>query len=110
MKKWIAGLLMVPCMAYADFWSGNDLYNKQTSNDVLDRVQAMGYVIGVYDVGVSAIFCPRTESGITVGQLNDMIRNWLANTPHRRHEPAERLVLDAYKQVWPCPNRNRNTL
>jgi hypothetical protein len=104
MKKLLAMLLCVPILAHADFWTGNDLYNRQTSTDSMERVQAFGYVIGVYDVGVNAIFCPITERGITVGQVNDMVRLWLANNPQRRNEPAERLVLEVYKQTWPCQN------
>jgi hypothetical protein len=106
MKKLVATLLMVPMVAHADFWTGNDLYSRQTSTDSIDKVQAFGYVMGLYDAGVRAVFCPPTERGITVGQVNDMAKNWLANVPHRRNEPAERLVFEMFKQVWPCQNRN----
>jgi hypothetical protein len=106
MKKIIAVLLCVPAIVYADFWSGNTLYTRQTSTDVMDRVQSFGYVMGVYDVGVNLVFCPGNESNITVGQINDMVKNWLANNPQHRNQPAERLVLDVFRQVWPCANRS----
>ena len=107
MKKLLATALMVPCLAYADFWTGNNLYSKQTGNSA-EQINAMGYVMGVYDLGVYVHFCPASESGITAGQVNDMVRNWLANNPHRRNEPAERLIRETFSQVWPCANRKRS--
>ena len=106
MKKWLICLMFVPAMARAEFWTGNDLYNRIISSEVTERIQAMGYVMGVYDVAVHAIFCPPgSETNITVGQIRDMARNWLANNPHRRNESAEKLVIEAFKQAWPCRNR-----
>ena len=95
MRKLIAIIFMVPAMAYAEFWTGNNLYQRMTSSDMTDRIQAMGYVMGVYDVGVHAMFCPQDESGITVGQITDMAKNWLAANAHRRHESAEKLVRES---------------
>lgn len=106
MRKLLAVLLFFPAMAHAEFWTGNKLYERLTSSDVTDRVQAMGYVMGVYDVAVHALFCPGPEGNITVGQVQDMAKNWLANNPHRRNESAEKLVTEAFRQVWPCRNRN----
>ena len=42
MKKLIAALLMMPAMAHAEFWTGNNLYDRLTSSDVLERVQGLG--------------------------------------------------------------------
>ena len=110
MKKLLATLLFLPSMVCAEFWTGNKLYERLTSSDVTDRVQAMGYVMGVYDVAVHALFCPGNETNITVGQVQDMARNWLANNPHRRNESAEKLVTEAFRQVWPCRNRGGTRL
>ena len=106
MKKALAMLLFIPCVASAEFWTGNDFYNKATGQPT-DAIQAYGYAIGVYDVGVHVWFCPSTERGITVGQVSDIAKNWLANNAHRRHESAEKLLKEAFSQVWPCPQRNR---
>ena len=110
MKKLLVALLMLPAMAHAEFWTGNKLYERMTSSDMTDRIQAMGYVMGVYDVAVHALFCPGNETNITVGQVRDMAMNWLANNPHRRNESAEKLVTEAFKQVWPCRNRGGTRL
>ena len=111
MRKLILVLGMALCATTvrAEFWTGNKLYERLTSTDMSDRIQAMGYVMGVYDVAVHALFCPGSESNITVGQVQDMAKNWLANNPHRRNESAEKLVIDAFKQVWPCRNRGGGT-
>lgn len=112
MKKLLLCLLMLPAMARAEFYTGNDLYMKMTNStsNSLDAVVAMGYVVGVYDVGVHLFFCPpKPETGITVGQINDIAKNWLAANAGRRNELAHKLVIEAFKQVWPCANRtNRN--
>ena len=110
MKKLLAALLFVPALAHAEFWTGNKLYERLTSTDMTDRIQAMGYVMGVYDVTVHALFCPGNETNITVGQVQDMAKNWLANNPHRRNESAEKLVTEVFKQVWPCRNRGGTRL
>jgi hypothetical protein len=42
MKKLIAILLCVPCMASAEFMSGNNLHNKMTG-DFGEKMQALGF-------------------------------------------------------------------
>jgi len=111
MKKWLVCLLFVPAMARAEFWTGNNLYDRLTSSEAGERIQALGYVMGVYDVAVHLFFCPPgSETTITAGQIRDMARNWLANNPHRRNESAEKLVTEVFKQVWPCRNRGGTRL
>lgn len=110
MKKWIAGLLMVPCIAHAEFLTGNDIYQRMTSRDISDQLYALGYVVGAYDMGVHVFFCPRTEQNITAGQVRDIAQSYLASNPGQRHRTAEALMREAFRQVWPCANQNRNTL
>ena len=107
MRKLLATALLVPSIALADFWTGNNLYSKQTGNSA-EQIHAMGYVMGVFDLAIYVHFCPASEAGITAGQVNDMVRNWLASNPQRRHEPAERLIRETFSQVWPCANRKRS--
>lgn len=110
MRKLLATLLFVPAMAQAEFWSGNNLYERLTSSETLDRIQAMGYVMGVYDVYVNVTFCPGTQTGITVGQIRDMATAWLATNPTSRNKTAESLLNEAFKQAWPCRNRGGTKL
>lgn len=98
---------MVPCVASANFWTGNDLYTKLSSSEGVERIHGYGYVTGAFDVASYIWFCPPTGGGITVGQISDIAKNWLANNPHRRNEAAEKLLREAYSQVWPCPKANK---
>ena len=111
MKKFIVGLLMVPAMAHAEFFSGNDLYGKLQSSDLMDRMHGLGYVMGIYDAQVHIHYCPKNESLINAGQLRDIVFQQLANNPTQRHRPAYALVSEAFKAVWPCANRGtRSTI
>lgn len=107
MRKLIAALLIVPSIASAEFLSGNDLYHRLTSNDSGDKFYALGYIVGAYDMGVHVSFCPRTEQGITAGQVQDIVRNYLAANPGFRQRSADWLVREALKQVWPCANNTK---
>lgn len=106
MKKLLIALLMVPAMARAEFWNGNDLYSKLSSNETLERVQALGYVMGVYDAQVHIAFCPVTEQGINAGQVRDIVFQYLNVYPSQRHRQGYALIAEAFKAVWPCQNRN----
>ena len=106
MRKLLAALLFVPVMAHAEFWTGNNLYDRLTSSDVLERVQGLGYVMGVYDVYVNVTFCPSNQGNITAGQIRDMAAGWLAANAAIRNRNAEALLNDMFKQAWPCRNRN----
>ena len=105
MKKLLIALLMIPALARAEFLTGNDLYQKLTSTSVVDKMYALGYVVGVYDVNVHITICPRAENVITAGQVQDITIQYLTLNPGQRHRNAEVLVRDALKQVWPCANR-----
>jgi len=105
MRKLLAGLLMVPTMASAEFMSGNDLYTRMTGTEIGWRMYALGYVVGVYDVGVHVHFCPTNENNITAGQVKDIAERYLANNPGLRDKNAYMLVRESLRQVWPCANR-----
>ena len=106
MKKWLAVLAFVPTVASAEFLTGNDLYQKLTSTNVGDKMYALGYVVGIYDVNVHITICPKVENVITAGQVQDIVLQYLTINPGQRHRNAEVLARDALRQVWPCANRN----
>jgi len=107
MKKLLVALLFVPIMARAEFFSGNDLLRLLNGN-TSDQIQSLGYIQGVFDVYVRATICP--PANITAGQLQDMIKNYLTNSPATRHKTAESLINEALKGVWPCSSRGGNRL
>jgi hypothetical protein len=106
MKKLIATLLFVPCMAHAEFMTGNNLHAK-INGDFGDKMLALGFIQGVFDVYVNVTIC--SPSNITVGQVSDMVRSYLDNNPSTRHKTAESLINQALKQVWPCANNRGGT-
>lgn len=107
MKKLLCCLLFVPAMARAEFFTGNELL-RLLNGTTMDQVHSLGYIQGVFDVYVSVTICP--PNNINAGQLQDMIRNYLANSPATRHKTAESLINEALKSVWPCQGRGGNRL
>lgn len=106
MRRFLAVLLVIPCLARAEFETGNSLLANLQSASVGERMHALGYIKGVVDVYLHVTICPPNGgNGITAGQLNDMIKNYLQNAPAIRHKTAESIINDALKQVWPCPQR-----
>ena len=105
MKKLIAGLLFAPCVASAEFLTGNDLLRHINSEETVWRMFALGYVAGVSDAQQHVFSCP--SMGVTNGQVRDVVKSYLESNPGIRHKSADMLVTDALKQVWPCANRNK---
>ena len=107
MKKLIVGLLFVPCMASAEFLTGNDLLSRMNSDEVVQRMFALGYVAGVSDAQQHVFSCP--PSGVTNGQVRDVAKSYIEANPGIRHKTADMLVTDALKQAWPCANNRGGT-
>ena len=105
MKKLATALIaLIPCIAQAEFFNGNDILNRINSSDHMAQMQALGYIQGVSDVYVYVTFCP--AAGVTAGQLQDIVKAYLQHNPATRHKTAESLINLALKQVWPCQPRN----
>lgn len=104
MKAAIALILAMSSLAHAEFWDGNTLLSR-ISGSVGEQNVATGYVMGVADVHHNTTQC--APEGVTSGQIRDMVRNYLTNTPAVRHLPADLLVLHVLKGTWPCANNQR---
>ena len=102
MKKLLIALLMVPALARAEFFTGNQLLSLLQSREMWDRMQGLGYIQGVFDAHMSVNICP--PSGVTAGQVQDMVKNYLENIPATRNRSADLIIRDALKSVWPCSN------
>ena len=98
-------LLLVCSTAQAEYYSGNELLAKMHSDSVIDRSIALGYVIGVSDMGEGSIHC--SPVAVTTGQSRDLVRNYLANNPAERHLPVDLLVNRVLKAAWPCRTSGR---
>ena len=106
-RKLLAALLagLLATGAQAEFETGNTLLSKLDSTSIVDRMFGTGFVVGVFDVYQHVEICTN-NAPVTVGQVTDMARNYLANNPALRHYTAESLIVEAFKQVWPCAQRN----
>lgn len=103
MKKLLACLLFAPAMAHAEFFTGNELLRLLQSNNLMDKTQALGYIQGVTDAYMGVVVCP--PDGVNAGQVNDMVKNYLENTPATRNRTADLIISDALKSIWPCKSR-----
>jgi hypothetical protein len=98
-------LLLVCSTAQAEFFTGNDLLAKMDAESVVERSVALGYVVGVSDMGDGVIHCPPNH--ITTGQVRDMVRSYLVRNPSERHLSADILVNKILKATWPCKPSGR---
>lgn len=105
MKKWAAGLLFLPAMASAEYMSGNMLYQRMTSTESFERAMALGYVLGVSDVGQNVTHC--SGSQVTSGQTRDVVKQYLEQNPAFRDMSADVLVVAALGQAFPCAKNQR---
>ena len=114
-----AALMLLSTSAQPEFWSGNQLKqhldtdaaitargNRGSMDEAFDAGGAFGFVIGVHDVWVGVSVC--TPTGVTAGQLLEIVRLYLRAVPHRLHENAEVLVKEALVRAFPCPQRQQN--
>jgi hypothetical protein len=107
MKKLIAVVMLMPTLAYAEFFSGNELLSKMNSADYMDRAQAIGYVQGVFDAGQHVKHCTPDGAGVSAGQVQDIVKDYLNKNPATRNFSADLLITDALKRIWPCANQSK---
>lgn len=107
MKNLLLTLTMLYGSAHAEFYSGNDLLQRLNSELLAERSAGIGYIMGVADSIHGASYCP--PEGATSGQMRDMVRNYLTNTPAVRHLTADSIVTHVLKSQWPCAERRRGT-
>lgn len=108
MKKLIFIISLLCSTAHAEFYTGNDLYNKLTSDNAIERMVGLGFVVGVSDTVQGVTHC--APDNITAGQIRDMVRQHLEATPSVRHYAAEVQVRYVLNRAWPCPKKNGSAL
>lgn len=106
MKHLILSLLIISTPVHAEFWTGNKLFQHMTGTN-MDQIQAYGYVMGVFDTSAGVEHCGQTAGNVTVGQINDIAKQYLEQNPSIRHYAADVLVRVAFARIWPCPKDNR---
>jgi hypothetical protein len=105
MRAAAVGLLLLCSSANAgSFYSGNKLLQLLQSDNTTERSVAMGYVAGAVDMGDGAMFCITADT-VTIGQVRDILKNYLESTPAIRHMNADSIIIELFKKLWPCAKR-----
>ena len=101
MKKLILTtcLTLLSLAANAQYVNGNQLH-ADLNGSTSDRAFALGYVSGVVDAFDQELFC--TPQGAELGQLRDMVRQFLVRNPKERHRNAAAIVAIALVIDYPC--------
>lgn len=108
MKKYLIGAVVLASFAaHAEFFSGNDLLGKLDADNSVDRMVALGYIMGVADTTRGIEQC--SPEGVTAGQMRDMVRNHLVASPAVRHFTADLQVRYVLKTAWPCPKKKNSS-
>jgi len=88
--------------------------DKPQLQKIVDSSTCEGYILGVTHaivgdkngVGIDGVnpppVCPR--SGVTLGQIKDIIKNYLYAHPESRDKNSSRLILAALLEAFPCSN------
>lgn len=97
----------------ADFYDGNELYNRlkdyksENTQSAIKAGAGQGYILGVADAMDGRLdpvtkfkFC--LPKNVKVGQLIDVVFAFLDKNPQSRHFSAWSLVLAAYEAAFPC--------
>ena len=125
--KWaLIMFLMMTGPAVGQGMDGNVLLDRCRSGDLVPKSLCAGYITGVNDGArfgyATAIFHYDRDSFFTAGldrtvsrrieyclpenstvrQTVDVVVDFLARNPQRRHEPGSVLIIDALKNAFPC--------
>jgi len=99
-------LVLLAGTADAQFRSGNKLLAELQSDNIVDRMFAVGYVTGVADAMDQSLYC--LQNGMTIGQVSDTIQVALERTPQIRNEPADVLIVAILSKHFPCKWRKQS--
>jgi hypothetical protein len=94
-------LIMFARYADADFMTGNELKGSFDNKEhEPHETIAVGYIMGVNDMLRDVTAC--TPNDVTVRQLVDIIRKYLAEHPEQLHKGASKLIVEALSSTFPC--------
>ena len=101
MKRIIILAALACGAAHAEFYSGNDLWERLNGTEG-QKYLALGYVAGVSDALNNRVICMPSA---TMGQTRDIVKQYLENNPSLRHYSADSLIYNALAPVWPCSKK-----
>jgi hypothetical protein len=110
MKKFGLVLLIAAAVsgevAAASFATGNKLLKDCQSTDVVERNLCLGYIAGIFDALDGNTLDQQHRAclpkGVTIGQVSDIVVQWLQANPKDRHYAAAGLVAAAIAKAFPC--------
>lgn len=108
MKKTLVAAIiaLTGASAQAEFLTGNELLQRIDSTDGIERSVGLGYVMGVFDMGLGVLWCD-VSTKVTAGQVRDITRSYLHSNPDTRHLTADVLVTRALKETFAaCPKKS----
>lgn len=97
--------------AHADIWDGVRLksfieaderfsINSPIAGDEYQSGILFGYVVGVHDALNGVLFC--TPRDISIGEMADVVKNYLKNNPRELNKNASEIVRIAFTKTYPC--------
>jgi hypothetical protein len=99
MKKLVialAALVLAALPARADIIHGIDVMQRCGNGS---STWCYGYVLGVSDGAVREHCMP---SGVTAEQMRVIVYRYINARPETWQKPGAFLILDAFKNAWPC--------
>ena len=106
MKKVItAVLLAASASANATWFTGNDLHKHFSGGDYQQGF-ALGLVVGVASTWDGDLFC--IPKGVTPGQMQDVVRQFISAKPQDRHEGAEIIIAAALMNAYRCEKKGKS--
>ena len=105
MKYALLLFAMLALPAQAQMITGNRLHEEmqKPNSDNIAWAFTRGYVAGVHDSQTGISICAPSTSNL--GQMSEMVKNYLENTPSVRHFSADSLVFYVLKTTWPCAKK-----
>ena len=95
-------IFSIPCKSYS--FTGNDMYEWVTTTRIKDVDIMSGLFMGevsaaIYWSDPSKICIPK---GATSSQAYYIVEQFVKSKPQYRHENAQKIILRALRQAWPC--------
>lgn len=83
--------------------TGNELYYDCVSSSDYDQTRCLAYISGVADgIGLSDSLGLCVPTGVTYGQIQDVIVKFLGDRPEGRHYSASFLIYTALFDAYGC--------
>jgi hypothetical protein len=107
MKKSLIALMLCTSVVHAEFLDGNKLLSLMNTSSATQQINALSYIAGVSDSLQGVMACP--PPNVKLGQIYDMTKKVLEETPSERHNSADSFVRFVLIQTWPCKRNGKDT-